>query len=223
MSVTQPSSTWALVPLKSGEHAKSRLASVLSAQQRSRLFFAMAQRVLSALRDCSGIERVFVATASPGVAAFAAQLGACPILQSAEIGMSFALSSALRRDEFSQPRRVLMLPGDLPLVSPTALAEILAVDIDEPGIVVVPDRQYIGTNALLCSPPRALTPDFGGHSFDRHLARAATAGVKATVFESSALSLDLDCPEDLDILRRSDAAQLLNVLDVEETGIALTE
>jgi 2-phospho-L-lactate guanylyltransferase len=220
MSVTHPSSTWALVPLKSGEHAKSRLASVLSAQQRSRLFFAMAHRVLSALRGCSGIEKVFVATASPGVAAFAAQLGACPILQSAEIGMSFALSSALRLDEFSQPRRVLMLPGDLPLISPPALTEILAVGIEEPGIVVVPDRQRIGTNALLCSPPRALTPDFGGHSFDRHLARAAAAGVNATVLESSALSLDLDCPEDLDILRRSDTAQQL---EIEETRIALTE
>jgi hypothetical protein len=44
--------------------------------------------------------------------------------------------------------------------------------------------------------------------------------VNATVFESSALSLDLDCPEDLDILRRSDAAQQL---DIEETRIALTE
>ncbi|HEY6643711.1 2-phospho-L-lactate guanylyltransferase [Povalibacter sp.] len=221
MSVTHPSSTWALVPLKSGEHAKSRLASVLSAPQRSRLFFAMAQRVLQALRDCSGIEKVFVATASPRVASFAAQLGACPILQSTEIGMSFALSSALRRDEFSQPRRVLMLPGDLPLISPAALTEIL--ETSESGIVVVPDRQRIGTNALLCSPPRALTPDFGGHSFDRHLARAAAAGVKATVLESPALSLDLDCPADLDILRCSDAAQLLDVLDAEETSIALTE
>jgi 2-phospho-L-lactate/phosphoenolpyruvate guanylyltransferase len=222
MSVTQPSPTWALVPLKSGEHAKSRLASVLSAQQRSRLFFAMAERVLRALRDCSGIEKVFVATASPGVANFAARLGAFPILQTTEIGMSFALSSALRRAEFDQSRRVLMLPGDLPLISPAALTEILAVEIIEPGIAVVPDRQRVGTNALLCSPPRALTPDFGGHSFDRHLARAAAAGVKATVFESKALSLDLDCPDDLDILRRSDAVQLLEVLDVEETGTALT-
>ena len=42
--------TWALVPLKSSEQAKSRLASVLDAQQRSRLFFAMAGHVIRTLR-----------------------------------------------------------------------------------------------------------------------------------------------------------------------------
>ncbi len=35
-----PASTWALVPLKSSERAKSRLAEALDAEQRRQLFFA---------------------------------------------------------------------------------------------------------------------------------------------------------------------------------------
>ena len=58
-------STWALVPLKSPDRAKSRLAGVLSPVQRTTLFFALAERVIHALRGTPGIDNVVVVTASP--------------------------------------------------------------------------------------------------------------------------------------------------------------
>ena len=50
--------TWALVPLKSRERVKSRLATVLSPEQRVRLFFALAERVIQALHATRGIDSV---------------------------------------------------------------------------------------------------------------------------------------------------------------------
>ena len=204
--------TWALVPLKSRERAKSRLATVLTPEQRARLFFGLAERVIHALHATRGIDSVAVVTASTEIAVFARSLGAVPILQSDDFGMSAAFDLAIGELQRDKPRRVLMLPGDLPLISSSAIEAILGAAGTEPGVVVVPDRHRVGTNALLCSPPRALAPCFGGHSFERHLAAAKTAGVSTHVLEREALALDLDHPEDLDYLRHRHsalAAQLL--------------
>jgi len=207
--------TWAVVPLKSRDRAKSRLATVLSPEQRARLFFALAERVICALHATRGIESVAVVTSSAEIAAFARSLGAIPLVQSDDFGMSAAFDLAIGELQRTKPQRVLMLPGDLPLISSSALEAVLGAAGTEPGIVVVPDRHRVGTNALLCSPPRALAPCFGGHSFDRHLAAAKAAGVAAHVLELEALALDLDHPGDLDYLRHRDgalAAQLLGPL-----------
>lgn len=198
--------TWALVPLKSRERAKSRLATVLSSEQRLHLFFGLAERVIRALHATRGIDSVAVVTASAEIAAFTRSLGAIPILQSADFGMSAAFEQAIGELQVAQPRRVLMLPGDLPLISPAALETVLAAAGSEPGIVVVPDRHRVGTNALLCTPPRVLPPCFGGHSFDRHLSSATAAGIDVRVVESDALALDLDEPEDLEYLHHRDSA-----------------
>lgn len=218
-AANQHGGTWALVPLKSSEQAKSRLASVLDVQQRSRLFFAMAGHVIRTLRACEEIQGVAVATSSQQVAAFAAAAGALTVMQPADLGMSFALSSALDTLQSVKPARVLMLPGDLPLVTVTALQRLLSCR--EPGIAIVPDRQRIGTNALLCAPPQIIAPSFGGRSFERHLHAAATAGVTANIVELPELALDVDEPGDLDLLRQQPAATVLQALSHSDPDIAL--
>ena len=215
--------TWALVPLKSSDQAKTRLASILDAQQRARLFFAMAEHVIRTLRACDDIQGVVVATSSQQVAAFAAELGALTIMQPADLGMSFALSSALQTLQSVKPSRVLMLPGDLPLVTARSLQRLLAEP--QPGIVIVADRQRIGTNALLCAPPQAILPTFGGRSFERHLNAAATAGIHVSVLDLPELALDLDEPEDLALLRQHhsiQAASVLGALSDSDSDVAFT-
>lgn len=214
-STDKHASTWALVPLKSSESAKSRLAEILDPEQRAQLFYAMAERVIVALRASKGIDAVAVVTASREVAAFARNLGATPILQDSDLGMSPALQSALQVLQPMQPARVLMLPGDLPLISSAAVDAVLTVADSDASIVLVPDRRREGTNALLCAPPDALAPQFGGYSFERHLAAAKAAGVAAHIIEIEELALDLDCPDDLTYLHRhrsQRAAQLLATL-----------
>jgi len=193
-------STWAVVPLKSSERAKSRLAEILDPEQRARLFFAMAECVICALRACKRIDGVAVVTASQEVAAFARGLDAVPILQDTDVGMSPALELALHRLQAMQPARVLMLPGDLPLISPAALDVVFDAADSNASIVLVPDRRREGTNALLCSPPHALPPRFGGSSFERHLAAARATGIATRILEVEELALDLDCPDDLNYL-----------------------
>jgi 2-phospho-L-lactate guanylyltransferase len=196
-----PASTWALVPLKSSERAKSRLAAVLGAEQRRQLFFALAEQVMRALHESRNIDAIAVVTSSREVAEFAKSLHAMPIMQETDSGMSLALESALRSLQPMRPERVLMVPGDLPLICGRAVDAIFDAQTSSEHVVLVPDRRHEGTNALLCSPPQAITPRFGGSSFAWHLDAARAANLALRVVEIEELALDLDCAEDLDYLR----------------------
>jgi 2-phospho-L-lactate guanylyltransferase len=205
---------WAVVPLKSPERAKTRLADTLNPTQRRHLLFALGKLVIDALHATRGIEAVAVVTASAEVASFASALGARPILQPDEGGTASAFAAALRELEPLNLDSVLMIAGDLPLVSSTALKRLITAR-DTATAIVVPDRHRIGTNALLCTPPHVLPPCFGADSFRRHLAAAEQAGIRARALEIDELALDLDCAADLDELRlrdRSAAASLFDAL-----------
>ena len=69
-----------------------------------------------------------------------------------------------------------------------------------PVVVVAPDRHRQGTNALLVSPAGLIEYDFGAGSFERHCARARQAGARLEICELPSLALDVDLPEDLDIV-----------------------
>jgi 2-phospho-L-lactate/phosphoenolpyruvate guanylyltransferase len=203
--------TWALVPLKSPQRAKSRLAGVLSGEQRVRLFFALAERVISTLRLTPGVDAVAVVTASSEIASFVQSLGATPLVQPMDTGMTAALQSGLNSLQSFNPARVLMVPGDLPLISTSAVQSF--IDASSHGVVLVPDRHRVGTNVLLCAPPCAIAPSFGGHSFARHLAAASTAGLVAHVVTNDALALDLDEPDDLAQLQLADSSEAARLFD----------
>lgn len=193
---------WAVVPLKSPERAKTRLAGVLSPAQRRQLLFVLGERVIRALQATRGIDEVAVVTASSGVAGFAAALGARVIMQAAETGTAAAFAAAVQALRAQALSRLLMIAGDLPLVTAPAIEQLIAAAPERPGVVVVPDRHRVGTNALLCSPPGSLAPCFGSDSFRRHLAAARAAGLQTRVLHVEALSLDLDDAEDLEELQR---------------------
>ncbi|WP_116811595.1 2-phospho-L-lactate guanylyltransferase [Steroidobacter cummioxidans] len=194
-----PASTWALLPLKSSERAKSRLSDVLDAEQRKQLFFTLAQRVILALHESRNIDAVAVVTSSREVAWFARSLRARTIMQNDDIGMSAALEAALQCLH-TAPARVLMVPGDLPLICVPAVDALFDAQTSREQVVLVPDRRHEGTNALLCSPPHVIAPCFGNSSFARHLEATRAANLVTRVLEIEELALDLDCADDLEYL-----------------------
>jgi 2-phospho-L-lactate guanylyltransferase len=217
---------WAVVPLKSPDEAKSRLATVLNAAQRRALMFALAERVIRTLHATPGIDVVAVVTASNEVAAFARSLQAEVIRHAEDFGTASAFASAVRHLQPLHLQRLLMIAGDLPLVSNAALENLLACSTAPRSVVVVPDRHSLGTNALLCSPPEIIAPCFGSNSFQQHLRAAELAGVSARVLQDDSLALDLDVADDLEFLRSNGGAaaqQLLQSLAQIDTPLCARE
>lgn len=192
---------WAVVPLKSPELAKSRLSNVLNPLARRDLFFAVARHVITILLDTPGVSHVAVVTASDAAADFARDCGASVIRQDGDCGTAAAFMAAVEHLQPLRLPRLLMIAGDLPLLTSAAVQQLIAMATASPGAVIAPDRQRTGTNALLCSPPQVIAPCFGVDSFRRHCAAVSACGAALSIIESPALALDVDVAEDLAYLQ----------------------
>jgi 2-phospho-L-lactate guanylyltransferase len=186
--------TIAILPVKSFNAAKQRLAGLLGAGSRQALAQAMFSDVLSSLRHVPGLDAVVVVT-SDRVAESAALGERVQVLRDTEqAGQSEATLIGIRYAQAAGYERVLLVPGDTPLVESRDVGRLLALDTP---VAIVPDRRGTGTNALLLAPPDAITPSFGPGSFARHVAAAHEAGVEHAVERISGLMFDIDTPDDL--------------------------
>ena len=190
--------TIAILPVKSFGAAKQRLAPALGAGSRQALAQAMFSDVLTSLRRVQGLNAVAVVTADPA-AESAALGGHVQVLRDTEqAGQSPAATIGIRHAKACGYDRVLLVPGDTPLLDPAEVAALLSRgQEDRLAVVVVPDRHGEGTNALLLRPPDAIEPSFGPSSRERHVDAATAAGVTHAVEEVPTLMLDIDTSDDL--------------------------
>lgn len=193
----------ALVPVRSIDGAKSRLADVLDAEERHDLVVRMLERTIRAATGSARIAATIVVSADPLAREIAEAAGVRAIADPG-IGLVEALDEARRAALDAGATAVLVVPIDLAEVSSAsldaALETALAGDPDgDPGaplVALVPDRHHRGTNVLLVRPPDAIGFSFGGDSRAAHAGRASAAGVRFVEL-GGPLVVDLDTPEDL--------------------------
>jgi 2-phospho-L-lactate guanylyltransferase len=92
---------------------------------------------------------------------------------------------------------MLTIPGDVPLVTPDEIRELISAHDRTPDFVITPAHDERGSNAVLCAPPELVPLQFGDDSFVPHLEAAKRAGVEPKVIRLAGLALDIDNPEDL--------------------------
>jgi 2-phospho-L-lactate/phosphoenolpyruvate guanylyltransferase len=189
--------TVAVLPMKSFGAAKQRLTETLAPGPRRALAEAMFSDVLVALRRATSVDQVLVVTSDHAAEQIGAGYGALT-LEEPENGHNDAAARGARRALEDGAERVLMVPGDCPLLDPIELGELLVRRVATPSVLIVPDRHGTGTNALLLTPPDCLMPSFGPGSCQRHLEAARAAGVAGEVVGVPSLALDVDTGDDLD-------------------------
>lgn len=196
-----------LIPAKPYAESKSRLAPVLSPQQRARLSRWLLERTLRLARAAVG--PVLVVSRDPALLAQARAGGAWGLLERRP-GLNPALTQAARLAAARGADAILVLPTDLPGLAREDLEEVLTlggVEMDrQPGadtrpaptgvMVIAPCRHGTGTNALLLRPPGLIPFAFGPDSFAAHCTAARAAGVEPRICRTPGLAFDLDTPED---------------------------
>jgi 2-phospho-L-lactate guanylyltransferase len=206
-------STIAVLPIKSLPEAKHRLAEELSPGPRRALVEAMFSDVLVALRRTASLDGMLVVSSDHNAQEIGAGYGAM-VLDDKQRGHSEAASLAIDSALEDGVERVLLVPGDCPLLDPAELDALLARPAPPRSALIVPDRHGTGTNGLLLSPPNSLTPAFGPGSCRRHVEHARLAGTESEVVDVRSLALDIDTPEDLQ--------ELIAVLEKSRGGAAHT-
>ena len=199
--------TFAIVPVKRFANAKQRLADTLPARSRVALMQAMVTDVLIALRRATLVDGVIVVTGEPIAEQIAVNYGAEVLSDPHDLGHSAAVAAGAQWAVGRGAQRVLLVPGDCPILDPEEIDGLLAVDPAQEGpsgpeVTIVPDRHGSGTNALVLSPPDVMEAAFGEGSRERHAAAAKTAGAAVYEAEPWSLLLDVDTGEDLERLRR---------------------
>jgi 2-phospho-L-lactate guanylyltransferase len=188
--------TWAIVPVKRFDRAKSRLAGALSPDARRELARAMLGDVFDALAAAKSLQGVLVVTREPEAWEMAAALGFERLTDEREAGVNAAVSLGLDR---LAARRVaaLVAPGDIPCLSAAEVRLILDA-LQTAGVVVAPAERDGGTNALAMARADLLTPCFGPDSARRHVALARALGHAPTVLRLPGAGRDIDVPADLE-------------------------
>lgn len=187
--------TFAVLPVKDARLAKQRLSPLLAPQEREALARAMYDHVIDTLCAASGLDRIAVATSDEAVVRDARRRGLLVFEEREQLGHSRSADLAARRAADLGATTVLLVPIDLPLVTPSDI-EALACAAPRPGLAIVPSSDGRGTNALAQTPPGVISCRFGPGSFEAHLDQARLLGLAAEVLRPPGLTFDLDTPED---------------------------
>jgi 2-phospho-L-lactate guanylyltransferase len=195
--VSTRADVWAVVPVKDTADAKQRLGDAIAPKLRRRLALAMLADVLATLAASPGLAGLLVVTVDEAAAALAQCYRARIVADGARDGQTGAVAAAARLLAREGKGAMLTIPGDVPLVTPDEIAQIIAAHDYRPDFVIAPAHDERGSNAILCAPPDAVPLKFGDDSFFPHLAAARRAGMEPKILRLPGLGLDIDNPADL--------------------------
>ena len=179
----------AIVPVKGLDGAKTRLAPLLSPDERARLVVEMLDRVLSACAEADAIERTLLVTPDPGLA---------PRGRRGARGRRHGARGCARA-ALADPRAAdgaLVVMADCPLVD-RRVAGRARDGGPAAGARPRPGRRRQRARAL--APLNGFRPRFGVPA-ETTVAEARAAGLEPVVVDDPALALDVDRPEDYELL-----------------------
>ena len=189
--------TYAVIPAKDFSGAKQRLATFLQPHERRLLARAMLTDTLTACSQATGLEGIGVVTCDRDVAEVARACGVEVLWEPQAQGHSQAVAFGVRVCRRRGSTTMLTLPGDLPLLTAADVQAIITPPEPRVPVVLVPNRDNLGTNAIVLSPPDCLSLAFGHDSFQRHLRLATERHLEVEIRRLPRVALDIDEPGDL--------------------------
>jgi 2-phospho-L-lactate guanylyltransferase len=198
-----PMRLWAIVPVKPLRKGKSRLVGVLTEDERFHLNQHFLSHTIRTLNEVDEIDQVLVISSDHMTLAKAQECGARTVLEIGAPHLNNALVNATNVAQTNGVHCVMIVPTDLPQISPNEVRSIISLGMNPPVVVVTPDYLHEGTNALMVNPAGLIKYNFGVGSFQKHCECAKNVNAKLVVCELVAMAHDIDKPEDLKYLYSS--------------------
>jgi 2-phospho-L-lactate guanylyltransferase len=195
-----------LIAAKQLDFAKTRLSPVLPPEERRALAEAMFRDVLAASLGATAANQVAVVTSDPGLLAMARAAGALLIDEEFPRGLNVAVALGTSELIARGARTLCTVLSDIPLTAAEDIDAVFAAMPDGRGAVLVPSRDFSGTNIICRTPADAVPTRFGRMSLVRHLDDCRSADVPAKVLRLARPALDLDVIADLAEFERAGSA-----------------
>jgi 2-phospho-L-lactate/phosphoenolpyruvate guanylyltransferase len=183
---------------------KSRLSSILTEKEREEFGRLLLEEVLGTLRRAKLARETVVVSSDVEVLGSAMRWGALGVREDTDSGVNDAVTkgmAATSADEF------LVLPSDLPLLTPSDMSDLLALRGAGLDVVISPSAAFDGTNALLFGRGSRLPLSYDRDSFWNHLASAGALGLSTGVCCKEGLMVDIDSPADFRLLADSSSSR----------------
>jgi 2-phospho-L-lactate guanylyltransferase len=193
--------------------AKTRLASAFREAERKMLAEAMFRDVLAASLGSQRSDRVAVVTSDAGLLALTREAGAIAIDEEYPRGLNAAVGLATEALIAAGATEVCTVLSDIPLVTARDIDEVFAALTPGRGAVLVPSRDFTGTNIIARSPGDVIPTMFGRMSLVKHLDECRRAQVPCEIIRQTGPALDLDLLADLlEFVRTAGPTNTLNQL-----------
>lgn len=188
-----------LIAAKELALAKTRLALALpSGAERAVLAEAMFRDVLNAALAARTPDQIAVVTSDQLLINRARQVNATIIDEGSPQGLNLAVRYATTKLVHAGASTVCTVLSDIPMVTGEDIDEAFAaMPPADRGVVLIPSRDFSGTNMMVRRPPDIIGTRFGHLSLVRHLDDARRRGLAAQVVRLLRPALDLDLPADL--------------------------
>jgi len=191
---------WVVIPVKGFDKSKLRLAPLLKAQEREQLSKAMFLDLLKALKAADGIHTILVVSSHGDVIELANHCGVSVLNEGADCaGLNDAVRLGLTFAESKGAEQVLICHADLPLFESAHISQIVAAHPLH-DVTIIPDKHRMGTNVMMLNVPSQMQIFYGENSFNLHKAFCTEKNLALKVLDIEALALDVDQPEDVNVL-----------------------
>lgn len=201
--------TFAIVPVKRFENAKTRLSSMLDTEDRIRLSSLMLEDTLQILSVAPPLTQVIIVSADKRADEIATKHGAKFLPEEKEKGVNSAVALA---DDYCVEKEAadatIVIPHDLPLLDSIVISKACELaEKESTCIVICPSVRYDGTNMLLRKPPSVIGTFYETDSYNMHVRTAIKLGIPVKPLLSKSLMYDIDTPEDaLQLIKEENVA-----------------
>lgn len=190
--------TFAIVPVKSFENAKSRLGTVLDTHERTQLSTFLVKRTICVLKKSSNIDKIILVSPDRRVEKLACKYGTTFLREDSDSGVNLAVKKADHFCIASGAEATLVLPIDLPLMIPEDIDIVCKSALsDDHCINLCPSYKFDGSNVLLRKPCDIIGTSYDANSYPMHVLAGIRKNIKIRVLFLNRLMIDIDTFQDI--------------------------
>ena len=194
----------AIVPVKTFSKAKKRLN--LQQAVKEKICNLMLQEVLKTVSNCELINKIVLVSKDEAALNIGRQFGAIEIFDN-ESGVNDAVSLA---DQYLSDKEFdcsVIFPQDIPIMTSSDIDNLLNFVKSNRSVIIVPSRQFNGTNALVRCPADIMKTsyDMGSYTFQMDAARTKTENISIALIRR--MMLDIDDEFDLAFMLKQNVKQ----------------
>jgi 2-phospho-L-lactate/phosphoenolpyruvate guanylyltransferase len=198
--------TYAIVPVKRFENAKTRLSSILHLDDRIRLSSLMLEDTVKILSSVPSLTQVLIVSPDKRAEELATKHGVNFLREEKEKGVNSAVALADSYCIKKAADATVVIPQDLPLLDAFEVSRACELAENESKcIVICPSLRYDGTNMLLRKPPSVIDTFYDTDSYNMHVKAAIKLGIPIKRLFSKTVMYDIDTPEDALQLTKEEA------------------